>query len=102
LRAPTPARLELLDAVQYGFDLVQLDVQLRVEAGADFFEGVFQVALAVDAVDQGHGNQAVGVGHRRQVQLPQQVALQALAGRCAVVKSHSSSSLLGRLLALVW
>ncbi|MNG87457.1 hypothetical protein D3C79_462650 [compost metagenome] len=77
------SRLELLDAVQYGFDLVQLDIQLRVEPCADFFECVFQVALAVDAVDQGHGNQAVGVGHRRQVQLPQQVALQAFAGRCA-------------------
>ena len=61
---------ELLDAVQYRLDFVQLDVQLRVETGADFFEGVFQVALAVDAVDEGNGDQAVGVGHRRQVQLP--------------------------------
>ncbi|MCY1419330.1 hypothetical protein D9M71_349160 [compost metagenome] len=76
-------RFELLDAVQYRFDLVQLDIQFRVETGADFLEGVFQIALAVDAVDQGNGDQAVGVGHRRQVQLPQQVALQAFAGRCA-------------------
>ena len=74
---------ELLDAVQHRLDLVQLDVEFRVEACADFLEGVLQVALAVDAVDQGDGDQAVGVGHRRQVELPQQVTLQALADRGA-------------------
>ncbi|MNI29299.1 hypothetical protein D3C73_831140 [compost metagenome] len=75
--------LELLDAVQDGFDFVQFDVQFRVEGFEDFLEGFVQVALIVDAVDQGHGDQAIGVGHRGQVQLPQQVALQAFAGRGA-------------------
>ncbi|MNM86503.1 hypothetical protein D3C81_986570 [compost metagenome] len=74
---------ELLDTVQDRFDLVELDVQLRVEAGADFLEGVLQVTLAIDAVDQGDGDQAIGIRHRCQVQLPQQMALQALAGRGA-------------------
>jgi hypothetical protein len=73
-------RFELLDAVQDGFDFVQLDVQFRIERLEDFFEGFVQIALIVDAIDQGHGDQAIGVGHRGEVQLPQQVALQAFAG----------------------
>ncbi|MNO29590.1 hypothetical protein D3C76_195080 [compost metagenome] len=71
---------ELLDAVQDGFDFVQFDVQFRVEGFEDFLQRLVQITLVVDAVDQGHGDQAIGVGHRCQVQLPQQVALQALAG----------------------
>ncbi|MNZ73152.1 hypothetical protein D3C78_915570 [compost metagenome] len=73
-------RLELLDTVQHRFYFVQLDIQLRVETGADLFDRVFQITLAVDAVDKGDCDQAVGIGHRCQVQLPQQVALQAFAG----------------------
>ena len=73
-------RLELLDAVQDGFDFVQFDVQFRVERLEDLLKGLVQVALVVDAIDQGHGDQAIGIGHRCQVQLPEQMALQALAG----------------------
>ncbi|MNX80990.1 hypothetical protein D3C86_1126640 [compost metagenome] len=73
-------RFELLDAVQDGFDFVQFDVQFRIEGFEDFLERFVQIALIVDAVDQGDGDQAIGVGHRCQVQLPQQVALQAFAG----------------------
>ncbi|MCY1419340.1 hypothetical protein D9M71_349260 [compost metagenome] len=75
--------LELLDTVQDGFDFVELDVHFRIEGVADLFEAFVQVALVVDAVDQGDGDKPVGVGHRCQVQLPEQVALQALASRCA-------------------
>ncbi|MNF71298.1 hypothetical protein D3C84_532450 [compost metagenome] len=81
-RADT-GRFELLDAVQDCFDFIEFDVEFRIERLEDFLEGFVQVALIVDAIDQGHGDQAIGVGHRCQVQLPQQVALQALAGRCA-------------------
>ncbi|MNI85260.1 hypothetical protein D3C73_1422360 [compost metagenome] len=69
--------------MQHGFDFVELDIQLRVEGLADLFEGFVEVALVVDAIDQGDRDQPVGVGHRRQVQLPEQVALQAFAGRGA-------------------
>ncbi|MNR60456.1 hypothetical protein D3C85_1819390 [compost metagenome] len=65
--------------MQDGFDFVQFDVQLRVEGLENLFEAFVQVALIVDAVDQRDGDQTIGVGHRCQVQLPEQVALQALA-----------------------
>ncbi|MCY1414673.1 hypothetical protein D9M71_301300 [compost metagenome] len=75
--------LELLDAVQHGFDFVEFDVHFRVEGVANFFEAFVQVALIVDAVDQGDRNEPVGIGHGCQVQLPEQVALQAFASRRA-------------------
>ena len=63
--------LELLDAMQYGLDFIQLDIQLGVEGFEHFFEAFFQVALGVDAVDQGDCNQAIGIGHWRQIELPE-------------------------------
>ncbi|MNZ47808.1 hypothetical protein D3C78_655340 [compost metagenome] len=72
-------RFELLNTVQHGLDFIQLDVELGVEGITDFFQGFVEVALVIDAVDQRHGDQPVGVGHRSQVQLPEQMALQALA-----------------------
>ena len=77
------SRFELLDAMQDGFDFIEFNVQFRIKGFEDFFEGFVQVALVVDAVDQGYADQTVGVGHRSQVQLPQQVALQAFTGRGA-------------------
>ncbi len=74
--------LELLNAMEHGLDLVEFDVQLRVERVADFLQRLVQVPLVVDAVDEGHGNQPIGIGHRRQVKLPEQMALEALACGC--------------------
>ncbi|MCY1430656.1 hypothetical protein D9M71_466070 [compost metagenome] len=74
---------ELLDAAQDDFDLVHLHAQFRIDGREDVLQGLRQVAVVIDAVDDAEGDQPVGIGHRRQVQLPLQVALQALAGRGA-------------------
>ncbi len=70
-------RFELLDAAQHDLDLVELDLQFGIEGIDDLLERLLEVALVVDAVDQGGGDEAVGVAHGCQVELPQQVALQA-------------------------
>ncbi|MCY1429363.1 hypothetical protein D9M71_452790 [compost metagenome] len=71
---------ELLDAAQYDLDLIHLDVQFRVEGGEDVFQRLFQIAVVIDAIDDAEGDQAVGIGHRRKIQLPREMALQAFAG----------------------
>lgn len=70
---------QLLDAAQHDFHFVELDVQFRIDGGEDFFEGLFEVAIVVDAIDDGHRDHPIGVRHRCQVDLPEQVAVQALA-----------------------
>ncbi len=77
-------RFELLYATQHDFDLVELDFKLGVEAVHDFLQRLLEIALIVDAVDQCGGDQAVGVAHGGEVELPEQMALQAdTAGRTA-------------------
>ena len=75
-------RFELLDATQNDLDLVELDFQFGIERVDDFLQRLFEVALFVDAVDQGGRDQPVGVAHRGEVELPQQMALQTDAARC--------------------
>ncbi len=72
-------RFKLLDAVQDHLDLVELDTQLRVQRGLDILEGLFQVAIGIDAVDQGDGDLVIGFRQGQQVDLPFQVALQGFA-----------------------
>ena len=78
-----PGGFELLDAVQHDFDFVEFDLQFWVERVGDFLERLFEIALIVDAVDQRGGDQSIGIAHRREIELPEQVALQADAGRRA-------------------
>ncbi len=95
--------LELLDAVQDGFDFVQFDVQFRVEGLKNLFECLVQIALVIDAIDQGRrrsGDRCRDIGARFSCHNKWLCRLSPADVR--VVKSHSSSSLLGRLLALVW
>lgn len=70
---------QLLDAAQHDFHFVEFDVQFRIDGGEDFFEGLFEIAIVVDAIDDGHRDHPIGVRHRCQVDLPEQVAVQALA-----------------------
>lgn len=69
--------------MQDGLDLVELDVQFGVEGLENLIERLVEITLVVDAVDQRNRYQTVLVGHRRDIQLPQQVALQAFAHRGA-------------------
>ncbi|MNF59971.1 hypothetical protein D3C84_415730 [compost metagenome] len=69
--------------MQHDLDLIQLDAELGIEGFDDFRQGLLEVAIVVDAVDQGDGDQPVGIGHGGQVELPEQVALQAFADRGA-------------------
>ena len=65
--------------MQHHLHFVQFDIQLGVEGFGHFLEGFFEVAVVVDAVDQGRCDQAILVRHGRQVQLPEQVAVQTFA-----------------------
>ncbi|MNE34005.1 hypothetical protein D3C80_1277050 [compost metagenome] len=76
-------RLELLHAVQDHLHLVQLDVQFGIERLEDLLEAFVEIAVVVDRIDDRHGDQPVVVAHRRQVELPEQVAVQAFARRGA-------------------
>ncbi len=72
----------MLDTTQNDLDLVEFDFQLGIERVDDFLQRLFEITLFIDAVDEGGRDQPVGVAHWREVELPQQMALQAYAARC--------------------
>ena len=76
---------ELLQAVQYGNDLVDVDIQLRRQRLMDVLDAGLQPAVAVRGVDQGQCDHPVGVRQAGQVELPAQQILQAFAGIVAAV-----------------
>ena len=74
------SRIKLLQPVQYGHHLVFFDVQFRVHAFQHVFNGGVQITIIIDAIDQHEGDITVCIGHWCQIQLPQQVILQAVGG----------------------
>src|SRR5690606_25738848 len=63
-------RVELLDAVQYGCDLVQIDIQRCTEPSVDGFQAAGEHAIGIDGVNDCHADQAVGIGHGGEIELP--------------------------------
>ncbi|SSL90197.1 Uncharacterised protein [Klebsiella pneumoniae] len=72
-------RIKTLDSLEDRFHLLQADLVI-----ADAVDNIFnlnrEVARIVDGVDDRGGNSAVGVGERRQLNLPHQIVLQRLGG----------------------
>ena len=80
-----PRRLELLQAVQYCHDFVQLYIQFRAfqQGLVEFLQLLLQAPVVVGGVDDREGDQAVRVRQAGEVELPQQLFLQGLAGGIA-------------------
>ena len=57
---------------------IRTDDILFICGGA--FEGLVEIALGIDAIDQSGRDETVGVAHRGEVELPEQMALQAFPG----------------------
>lgn len=93
-------RVEVLQQVQHGNDLVVFREQRviraqvqRLHGGTDVIEAVGQVAALVEGVDDGFGNGVVGIAQVGQVELPEQVLLERF--RCGAAGLPAVAFLIG-------
>ena len=64
-------RVEILDLVQHSLDLGQLDLDLRARNTLlNVFEGCTEIAIFVDAVDDGDGDGSIELAHAGKAKLP--------------------------------
>ena len=52
-------RIESLDTVQHGFDLIEFDIEFIFQAIVDIFDTLGQVAVVINSVDDGDGDDQV-------------------------------------------
>ncbi len=77
--------VELLQSVQNRRHLVGLDAVIR-QGCLQFLGRDFQKPLAVDRIDNGFADAAIGVGQGGEIELPAKVILQAVADRGEAVE----------------
>jgi hypothetical protein len=65
-----------LHAAAHGFDFRHVDRVQRRERGDERGIVLDEIAVVVDRVDEGDADRAVAIGHRGEVELPEQVVAQ--------------------------